>query len=661
MDANRWNQIQEVLLAAHECAAEERESLIDARCGSDLELKQQIRSLLAASEAASSFFDGLVSRAVGARGDFAMEDPFPPGTLIGPYRVRERIGGGGMGTVYRATDERLRRDVALKVPARHLLDDPAEVARFRREAQVLAALNHPCIAVIHDMEEAEGWVVLVLELLEGPTLEERMRAGGLLPAEAVDIASQIASALGAAHGAGIIHRDLKPANIKVTAQGQVTVLDFGIAQWLEPTLSTAAHTPVPRNPDREERGRGLVLGTVPYMSPERLDGSEAEPGCDIWALGVILFEMLAGCHPFRAATPLKTMARISEQDPDWGLLPTELPHEVSVVIRGCLQRNVSRRLGDAGAVREALLRAARATSEKVADPPTSPSDSAPPDRSQGAALQQVIRFCTSSDAVRIAYATVGKGATIVKAANWLNHLEYDWESPVWRHLLHALAGEWHLIRYDERGTGLSDRHVEDISLRAFVLDLEAVVEAAAPERFALLGVSQGCSVSIAYAVEHPDRVSHLILFGGYARGAALREGDSEAVDALATVLRHGWGKDNPACRQIFTSRMIPGATREQMDWFNDLQRLTASPETAYRLRRTFDRIDVRALLPRIRVPTLVMHVRNEAAVPLEEGRLLAREIPGARFCALEGSNHLILEDDPAWPRFLQEVRRFLSD
>jgi pimeloyl-ACP methyl ester carboxylesterase len=277
-------------------------------------------------------------------------------------------------------------------------------------------------------------------------------------------------------------------------------------------------------------------------------------------------------------------------------------------------------------------------------------------------MHQEIRFCTASDGVRIAYATVGQGPPLVKTANWLNHLEYDWESPIWRHKLQELAKDHLLVRYDERGNGLSDWDVDDISFEAFVRDLETVVDAAGLERFPFLGISQGCSVSIAYAVRHPERVTYLILYGGYARGQ-FRRGSAEKTEqaeVVITLMQQGWGQENPAFRQIFTSNFIPGATQEQMRWFNDLQRMTASPENAVRIRRAVNDIDVSAMLPEVTTPALVLHCRNEAAVPFEEGRLMASMIPGARFVALEGQNHLILEDEPAWPRFLEEVRSFLD-
>jgi pimeloyl-ACP methyl ester carboxylesterase/DNA-binding winged helix-turn-helix (wHTH) protein len=277
-------------------------------------------------------------------------------------------------------------------------------------------------------------------------------------------------------------------------------------------------------------------------------------------------------------------------------------------------------------------------------------------------LRQDIQFCTSSDGVRIAYSRVGEGEPIIKAGNWLNHLEYDWESPVWSHLLKWMAGRWHLVRYDARGNGLSDRDVVEISFDAFVRDLEAVVDASGFERFTLFGASQGCAVSIAYAVKHPERVKKLVLYGGFARGRRIRGGkdDIANADAMLTLMRTGWGQENPAFRQVFTSLFVPEGTPEQARWFNELQRVTTSPENAVRIRYVSDMMDIAKLLPQVKVPTLVLHCESDAVQPFEEGRLIAASIPGARFVGLEGKNHLILETDACWPRFQDEVAAFID-
>ncbi len=274
---------------------------------------------------------------------------------------------------------------------------------------------------------------------------------------------------------------------------------------------------------------------------------------------------------------------------------------------------------------------------------------------------QEIRFCMAPDGVQIAYATVGKGPPLVKAPNWMNHLEYDWQSPIWRHLLQELAKDHTLVRFDQRANGLSDWNVDDISFEAFVRDLETVVDALGLERFPLLGISQGCAIAIAYAVQHPERVSHLVLYGGFARGP-LKHGsqaDKTQAEAMITLIRHGWGQDNPAFRQMFTSGFIPGGTKEQMEWFNELQRISISPENAARIRETTSNIEVTDLLANVTIPTLVLHCRDDGMVPFNEGRRMAAMIPGARFVPLDGRNHLMLEHEPAWSRFLEEVRNFL--
>ena len=272
---------------------------------------------------------------------------------------------------------------------------------------------------------------------------------------------------------------------------------------------------------------------------------------------------------------------------------------------------------------------------------------------------QEVRFCTAADGARIAYAVAGSGQPLVKAANWLSHIEYEWQSPVWSHLLHALTADYRLIRYDERGNGLSDWDA-GISFEAFVRDLESVVDAAGVDKFALLGVSGGCSVSILYALRHPKRVTHLILYGGAARGRRKRgEKQTALSDALHTLMLQGWGQENPAFRQLFTSMFIPGGTAEQAQWFNDLQRNTTSPENAVRLTRAREEVDIAHLLPELHVPTLVLHRRGDALVPFEEGRRMAAAIEGARFVALEGGNHLLLEGEPATGRMLEEIANFL--
>ena len=323
-----------------------------------------------------------------------------------------------------------------------------------------------------------------------------------------------------------------------------------------------------------------------------------------------------------------------------------------------------RAIGDSGAeqqlIRTVTRRGFRFVGEVRED--VSATTAPLPAQPECAGLQQRVTFCQASDGVHLAVATAGRGAPLVKTANWLNHIEFDWQSPVWSPFFSRLAAQCTLVRYDERGTGLSDRDVPEFSFEAFVQDLETVVNTCGLHRFALLGISQGAPVSIAYAVRHPERVSRLVLCGGFAKGWRKRGNarDVARTEASVTLIREGWGQDNPAARQMFTSLIVPDATHEEMLWFNELERTSASAETAIRLLQVIGDIDVAELLPHIAVPTLVVHSRGDARVPFEHGLMLAREIHDARFVALESKNHLILSHEPAWPRYIDEICGFLG-
>ena len=276
--------------------------------------------------------------------------------------------------------------------------------------------------------------------------------------------------------------------------------------------------------------------------------------------------------------------------------------------------------------------------------------------------KQRIRFCTSPDRVRIAYATSGEGPPLVKAANWLTHLEFDWNSPVWRSWLSELSRDHMFVRYDMRGCGLSDWDVAKQSFEAWVSDLENIADAVGVKRFPLLGMLAGASVAIAYAARHPERVSHLILHGGFARGRLKRKTtpqQREIDETMTRLIELGWGKENPAFRQLFTSQFIPEGTPHQHRWFNELEKITTSPENAARILRVIYQIDVTALAKKVSCPTLVLHSTGDARVPFDEGRLMASLIPSARFVPLESRNQILLEQEPAWRRWIDELRAFL--
>ncbi|MBC2778403.1 alpha/beta hydrolase [Parasphingopyxis marina] len=296
--------------------------------------------------------------------------------------------------------------------------------------------------------------------------------------------------------------------------------------------------------------------------------------------------------------------------------------------------------------------------------PEEPAPDAEPatTRERGRALleRQTINFCKAPDGVNIAYATVGEGPPLIKAANWLSHLEYDWEAP-WSPLFRELAQDHRFIRYDERGNGLSDWNVEDLSLDTFVTDLETVVDTLGIERFPLLGISQGAAVSIEYAARHPERVSKLILFGGYPAGWRLTATPEQAAEreAIITLTKSGWGQDNPAYRHIFSATFMPSAKAEQLAWFDDFQRQTACAENAVRFLEAFSVIDVRHRLAEIRTETLVLHSRGDKRIPWEVGRDIAAAIPDASLVTLESDNHLLIEGEPAGETFVEAIREFL--
>lgn len=276
---------------------------------------------------------------------------------------------------------------------------------------------------------------------------------------------------------------------------------------------------------------------------------------------------------------------------------------------------------------------------------------------------QEIRFCKSSDGARIAYATCGAGPTLVKAGNWVTHLELDWSNPVWRPWLALLSRRHRLIRYDLRGCGLSDRQIGNLTFDRLVDDLDAVIEAAKPGPLSLLGIAGGCAIAAAYAVRRPDRVARLVLYGGFTRGAVARSANAEQHEEAQTLLRLvelGGRKDDPAFRQLFTAQFIPDSTPEQSHAFNDLMRVSGSTKEAVRVLRILHEVDVRAIAAQVRCPTLVLHPAHNFRIPFEEGRALAALIPKARFAPLQSRNFIVLEQETAWSQFVSELDGFLS-
>jgi pimeloyl-ACP methyl ester carboxylesterase/DNA-binding CsgD family transcriptional regulator len=275
---------------------------------------------------------------------------------------------------------------------------------------------------------------------------------------------------------------------------------------------------------------------------------------------------------------------------------------------------------------------------------------------------QSVHFTSSVDGVRLAYGIAGSGRVLVRVPTWISHVEHDWQSPVMRHLVAEMASRHKLISYDCRGVGMSQRDVSDMSFEAWIRDLEAVVDAAGLRRFALWGISGAPAVAIGYAVRHPERVTHLVLCGGFCRGRLRRDASRATIEkarVMQELIEQGWGTEEPAFRQVFTSLLVPGGTAEQWRWFTEMMRKAASPQTASRMLRLWQTLDVCDLARRVQCPTLVLHARHDAIVPFEEGKLMASLISGSEFVSLDSENHLILEDEPAWQQLRSALRRFL--
>lgn len=279
----------------------------------------------------------------------------------------------------------------------------------------------------------------------------------------------------------------------------------------------------------------------------------------------------------------------------------------------------------------------------------------------GLADQTPVRYCASVDRVSIAHAQVGAGYPLIFGGSWMTHLEKDWENPGYGHYMRHLAQYFKIIRYDQRGNGMSEWDDVNITFDRMVDDLGCVIDSYSHEKVAIFGASQAAAVGVAYAQSHPERVSHLILYGGYPRGRR-RRGDPEAVaesEALATLIRQGWGRENPAYRQTMTSMFMPEANQDEEAWFNEFQKACGPGENIACFRELFDDIDVVHLLPEIKCPTLVIHCVGDSVAPLNEGKLLATQIPRARFVTLNSNSHMIFENDPEFPRFVESIRNFL--
>jgi pimeloyl-ACP methyl ester carboxylesterase len=570
--------------------------------------------------------------------------PVQVGDLFRQYRVIERVGEGGMGVVYRAHDTTLDRDVALKF----VTLGPAAAGddhRWRQEARALAALNHPNIVTIYEIGEAGGEPFLALEWVGGGSLLDAALDRPLGAGAFARLALPIADALAAAHERGIIHRDIKPANVLVSADRRIKLADFGLARFgIGDDVTQVAH----------------VAGTLAYMSPEQAAGAELGPATDVFSFGVLAYELLAGERPFAGSQAGAVLAAILtgrrapllERRPD-------VPAPLADVIEACLEHDPSQRFASGAELARALRRPPPDTTRMESARPaplTTPVAGA-------RAVEQQIRFTTTRDGVALAYATLGHGPCIVRVLGHFTHLEVEWEWPDLRRFWEQLASQHTVVRYDGRGMGLSDRYEGEYTEETRQLDLEAVVDAIGDRQVVLLGISEGGWTAAQYAVAHPDRVTHLVLYGAYARGARARSGyDAEEDEALVTLIRKGWGRDTPAFRQVLTSRFFQAdADPRLLAHFNELQRVSADGDTAARYYTALHtRGDGRDMFRKVSVPTLVLHCRDDLAVSADEGRLLASTVPGAQLVMLPSGTHYFPTDPEVVTKAAGAIERFLT-
>lgn len=598
-----------------------------------------------------------------------------PGTRLGKYEILSRIGVGGMGEVYLASDTQLGRRVALKLLSSEYTDNPQWLRRFNHEAKAASALNHPNILTIHEIGEMSGRHFIATEYIEGQTLRQEIsRAAGpnaLKLPQALNIAIQIASALSAAHHAGIVHRDIKPENVMLRPDGYIKVLDFGLAKARKgsPLSSASVYVTDP----------GTVMGTVSYMSPEQARGLEVDGRSDIFSVGIVLFEMLSGQPPFAGATPSDVMVSILEYEPPKlaRLLPA-VPAELERIVSKALRKDREERyqtvkdlqLDLKNLLQELELKA------KLGDsyPDVTLSGSGPgvaPVRSgreavnrSGSQEEQVyipeIRY-TRSGEVNLAYQVVGEGPLdLVFVMGWVSHLEWFWREASFAQFLNRLASFSRVILFDKRGTGLSDRvPVNELpTLEQRMDDVRAVMEAAGSEKAVLCGVSEGGPLCSLFSATYPEKTSALVMIGSYARRRWAEDypwgPTDEHREHFFEEMRQQWGGP-VGIEERAPSRADDPDFRH---WWATYLRMGASPGAALALTRMNAQIDIRPILPTIQVPTLVIHRSGDQCLKVEEGRYLADNIPGAKFVELPGIDHLPFVGDQE--AILEEIEMFLT-
>jgi pimeloyl-ACP methyl ester carboxylesterase len=562
------------------------------------------------------------------------------------FRIRAKAGEGGMGVVLRAEDTRLGRDVALKFLTRIGSVAPEAAERMRLEARSLAALSHANIVTIYDIDEVDGSPFLVLEWVSGTTLGRAALPRPCSEHEFLRIALPVTEALAAAHSSNIVHRDIKPGNVLLTESGGVKLVDFGLAKL--------------RDAHEQLTGTDVVAGTPAYMSPEQATGAAVGPGSDVFSFGVLAYEMLTGQVPFEGDSfPAVLFAIVHSPHVPLATRRPDLSPAITTLVERCLQKRPEDRYAGGAELAQDVHRAVRRLSSAETIGPSLP----PTRKAARPSGSPEIRYCRTSDGASIAYAVHGSGPILVRVLGWFTHLEMEWEWPALR-LIWELLGETHtVVRYDGRGIGLSSPWGEEFTEESRLLDLDAVLDSVGAGKVALYGISEGGWTAAHYAAYHPERVSHLIIYGSYSRGAPFRPGyDADETKALETLMRKGWGRDTPQYRQIFTTAYFgddadPGLVAH----FNHLQRAATDGDTAARYQESLHRReDGREVFAKIRTPTLVVHCRDDQIIAFEEGRLIASIVPGAQFVPFPTGTHYFPVDDDVTRKMVAAIDRFTA-
>ncbi len=587
-----------------------------------------------------------------------------PGTKLGRYQIVSRLGVGGMGEVYLASDTILDRKVALKILGAQFTENRDWLKRFVREAKAASALNHPNIITIHEIGQAGGLHFIATEYIEGKTLRQQLATGRMKVAKATDIAVQVASAIAAAHAASIVHRDIKPENIMLRPDGYVKVLDFGLAK------TTGNDKQRDANLSQINTDPGIVMGTVNYMSPEQARGLQVDMRSDVFSLGVVLYEMLAGRAPFEGETSSDVLVAILDRDPQrLSQVVTDLPAEMERIVTKALRKDRDERYQtikdfhlDLKSLQQELELQAKfgdAWPRESSSGGVSESVSREALRQAEAAIPE-IHYARSGD-LNIAYQVVGDAPLdLVFVMGWISHLEYFWSEPSFARFLRRLSSFARVILFDKRGTGLSDRVPLDQlpTLEQRMDDVRAVMEAVGCERAVLCGISEGGPMCSLFSATYPEKTIALVMIGCYARrlqGEGYPWGPTEEQrEEFFEEIRRHWGGP------VGLEERAPSVAHDPAfrDWWAAYLRRGASPGAALALTRMNTEIDIRSILPTIRVPTLVVHRTGDPCLKVEEGRYLAENIPGARFIELPGIDHLPFVGDQ--DRILDEIEEFLT-